>query len=110
RNKPTGTWQEFYSNGKPKTIANYTIVLTEKGTTSFCLTGTWEEFYSNGKLKVSGHYSAAETKVKDTLTVEDPITEQKVLKVSTRTQYGSVKSGVWEYYSENGELEKKEEL
>ena len=110
RNKPIGTWQEFYANGKVKTIYNYTIMVNEKGSTSFCLSGTWQEFYPDGKVKVNGYYLASETKVTDTLIVEDPITEQKVMKLTARTECKPVKTGTWEYYNENGELDKKDEF
>jgi antitoxin component YwqK of YwqJK toxin-antitoxin module len=110
RDKPSGTWQEYYENGKLKTIANYTIIGSSHGSSSYCLSGSWQEFYQDGKLKVNGYYSANETKVKDTLIVEDPITEQKVSKVTTRAVYTPARSGTWEYYSESGELDKKEEF
>src|ERR1017187_5667090 len=37
RNKPIGTWQEFYNTGKVKTIYNFAIVVNERGLTNYCL-------------------------------------------------------------------------
>jgi antitoxin component YwqK of YwqJK toxin-antitoxin module len=108
RNKPIGTWQEYYLNGKVKAIYNFTIVVNEEGVINYCLSGSWQEFYPNGKPKVIGYYTMNEKRARDTVTVEDPITEQKVIKTVARLRYLPAKTGVWEYYSENGELDKQE--
>lgn len=110
RNKPIGTWQSFYPTGKLKAVYNYTIIVNEKGGTNYCLSGTWQEYYPDGKLKVNGVYIASEAKATDTIEVEDPVTDQKILKVVSKVEYKPVKTGTWEYYSSSGELDKKEEL
>lgn len=110
RNKPIGTWQEFHPSGKVKIIANYALIINERGSTTYCLSGSWQEYYPDGKLKVNGYYSSTEMKAADTITVDDPITDQKVMKISARSEYNPVKVGTWEYYTETGELDKTEEF
>lgn len=105
---PVGTWQEFYSNGKPKFISNYGIFIS-KGETYSCLSGSYQEFYQNGKLKVNGLYSAEIKTVHDTVSVTDPVTGHEVKKDMARKVLTPGKAGKWEYYDENGELDKKED-
>jgi antitoxin component YwqK of YwqJK toxin-antitoxin module len=108
RNNPIGTWREFYSNGKPKAIYNYAIIM-DNGETYTCLSGSYQEFYQTGKLKVNGFYSANAIKVKDTIYVQDPVTLSTVSKVLTHNIYYPEKTGHWEYYTESGELDKKDD-
>jgi len=110
RNQPVGTWQEFYNTGKLKVVSNYAIIDDERGRRSSCLSGTYQEYYQSGKIKVSGFYTAVMTKINDTVEVEDPIAGEKKLVVSQTASYKAQKTGQWEHYEENGELEKKEEL
>ena len=109
RSKPVGTWQEFYSRGKPKTLSNYAIIEDERGFKSSCLSGTYQEYHQNGKLKLNGLYVAVFAKVNDTLEIEDPITGLKTYQYGQHASYRSDKAGQWERYDENGDLEKKED-
>ena len=108
RSRPVGTWQEFFANGKISIISNYAI-LSDGLETSSCMSGTYQEFYQSGKLKVSGLYSAKRFVAHDTITVQDPVTNAETIKIVTHGSYVPEKAGHWEYYSENGELDKGEE-
>ena len=108
KGNPIGTWQEFYSTGKLKTVYNYAVI-DDKGIKNSCLSGTYQEYYPNGKLKVNGFYAAVATTVHDTVIVEDPVENRKVEKVMSRKTYSPEKTGRWESYTENGELDKKED-
>jgi antitoxin component YwqK of YwqJK toxin-antitoxin module len=109
RNVPVGTWLEFYSDGKFRKITNYGIFM-ERGGFSACLSGTYQEFHKNGNLKVNGFYSAVLTEILDTIKVMDPVTSQYVYNISKRNGVKAERTGRWEYFEENGELQKKEEL
>lgn len=109
RNIPIGTWQEFNKNGGLKTVSNYGLFVQSTGVAS-CLSGTYQEYYNSGKLKVNGFYAGSLVTVRDTVTVTDPVTGQDVIKVINRKELAAVKTGHWEYFEENGDLEKKEEL
>lgn len=108
RSIPVGTWYEYYSGGKIKTVYNYAII-NQEGIISSCLSGTYQEYYSSGKLKVNGFYSATFKQVKDTVTVWDPVAHEDVIKESFHPAIVAEKSGHWEYYTEEGDLEKKDE-
>ncbi len=109
RGIPVGTWQEFNKNGGLKTVSNYGLFVQSTGVTS-CLSGTYQEYYNSGKLKINGFYAGSLVTVHDTVTVADPVTGQDVIKVINRKKLTAVKSGRWEYFEENGDLEKKEDL
>jgi antitoxin component YwqK of YwqJK toxin-antitoxin module len=109
RGKPIGSWKEFYPEGRIKTIYNYAVI-TEAGKTSSCLSGSYQEFYPDGKLKVNGFYAAERMQAKDTIAVDDPITGNKTRVVTNISAYKPEKTGHWEYYSEDGEVDKKEEF
>ena len=109
KGRPVGTWQEFYSSGKLKTVYNYAII-DDKGVKNSCLSGSYQEFYQSVKLKVNGFYVAVSTTVHDTVVIEDPIENKKLEKVMSRKTYSPEKTGHWEYYTESGELDKKEDL
>jgi antitoxin component YwqK of YwqJK toxin-antitoxin module len=108
RNMPVGTWQEFYSSGKPKVISNYAIFIDRELIT--CMSGSYQEYYPTGKLKVSGFYAAEAHKTADTLLVEDPVSGETKKVVQKHNDLKPVKTGRWEYYTEEGELDKKEEF
>jgi antitoxin component YwqK of YwqJK toxin-antitoxin module len=109
RGKPVGVWKSFYQEGHIKSIYNYGIIL-ENGIVKTCLSGSYEEFFPDGKVKVNGYYAAVATDTKDTVTVEDPVTGEKTIAVSAVHSYKGVKTGHWEYYNEDGEIEKKEDF
>jgi antitoxin component YwqK of YwqJK toxin-antitoxin module len=109
RSRPIGTWQEFYNTGKLKTVCNYAVI-SDKGVNSFCISGTYQEYYPSGKIKVSGFYSAVSKIVVDTTFVEDPTTEQKLYTTLAHNVYTPEKVGRWEYFSEEGDLEKKDDF
>ncbi len=106
---PVGTWEEFYSSGKPKRISNYGI-FGSKGEINTCLSGSYQEFYSSGALKTNGFYSAELKTVYDTFEVDDPVSGKQVKKLAPRNTLNAVKTGHWQYYLENGDLDKKEDL
>ena len=108
RSVPMGTWQSYYNSGKIKTICNYGIFVY-KGDPGSCLSGTWQEFYPDGKLKVNGFYCGILYTYKDTVEVEDPVSGSKVVKVVTRSEMRSEKTGHWEYFTETGDLDKRDD-
>lgn len=108
KNKPIGCWTEYYQNGKVKNISNYAIITDADGLIS-CLSGTYQEFYKTGQIKVSGFYAAELFKIKDTLNVDDPVSGKTVAKIRTHNALKSEKFGHWEYYTETGELDKKQD-
>jgi hypothetical protein len=81
-----------------------------KGEYSSCLSGSYQEFYGDGKIKVNGFYAGLLYTYKDTITVDDPVTNQKVDKVVTRSELRAEKTSHWEYYTETGELERKDDF
>lgn len=109
KGKQIGTWMEYYNSGKPRTIYNYGI-FTDKGEMSTGLSGTWQEFYSSGKLKVNGFYASNTVVYYDTLTVTDPVSGSEVRKAVKHRALNAEKTGHWEYFSEDGELDKKEDF
>jgi len=109
RNMPIGTWTEYYNSGKVKTTANYGVFIF-KGQPASCLSGTWQEFHPNGLIKVNGFYSGTIYSYKDTVQVDDPVSDQKVPKVITHNEMRAEKMGHWEYYDEAGELERSEDF
>lgn len=109
KSKPVGTWQEFYNTGKLKTVCNY-VIINDRGVNSGCAAGAYQEFYPSGRVKMSGFYGAVSQIVTDTSVVEDPIAEKKIMGLQTHNVYVPEKIGRWEYYNEDGELEKKEDL
>jgi len=110
KGKPVGTWEEFGENGKLKAVSNYALIIDKDGSMQTCMSGTNETYYSNGNLKTRGFYAAEQKTVEDTIEVEDPVSGNKVLKSISHSAYKKKKTGHWEYYTENGELEKKEDL
>jgi hypothetical protein len=109
KGKPAGLWEEYYQDGHIRLSYNYAII-TDKDGTNTCISGSYQEFYNNGQLKVSGFYAADRNRAKDTLTVEDPVTGTKVSKTIARSVYTIRRAGYWDSYSENGELDKREEF
>ncbi len=109
RNKPIGTWKEFYLEGRVKSIYNFAIIIVGSKV-STCLSGSYQEFYDDGKLKVNGFYASAKFQLKDTIVVDDPVTGKKVRTIEPISVYKPEKTGHWEYYSEDGELDKKEDF
>ena len=105
--KPAGTWQEYYNTGKLKTVFNFAIIDDDVYRSS-CLSGSYQEFYQNGKIKMVGFYAATSSTTKDTIGVDDPVTGERMRTVATHKTYKAEKTGNWEHYDENGELEKKE--
>ncbi len=109
RNDPIGTWQEFYPNGKLKIVSNYGAI-NDFNEIRTCLSGTYQEYYPSGKLKVNGFYSGKIVTKTDTIILTDPVTDQKVIKTPQHTALEPQKAGHWEYYTETGELDKKEDF
>ena len=109
RSLPIGTWQEYFSSGKVKKITNYGLFVY-KGEPVTGLSGTYQEFFASGNLKVNGFYGSVVFSYKDTTYVEDPVSGNKVAKVIVHNDIRAEKMGHWEYYTEDGELERKEDL
>ena len=103
-NQPTGLWKYFYSNGQLKQM--YSLAQIE--TDSFALTckvGLYEEYFENGQLKVNGFYKTSF----DTITIQ--VYDYSLGNFKDTLIRGSVSKqyGIWNYYKENGELQKKDE-
>jgi len=107
---PIGTWQQFYNNGKIKVVSNYAVITGEHGEFFSCLSGTYKEYFENGQLKTNGFYSAALSKAFDTTYVDDPVSGKTVVKYTQRNEYYPEKTSHWDYYTEDGELDKKEDF
>jgi antitoxin component YwqK of YwqJK toxin-antitoxin module len=108
KSKPIGCWIEYYPNGKTKSSSNYAVFIDFDDVTT-CLSGAYQEFYKTGQLKVNGFYSANLYKVKDTIKVEDPVSGTTVAKIRQHSSVKSEKFGQWEFYTETGELDKKQD-
>ena len=106
--KQVGLWQAYYPGGQLKTVYNFGIILNEGGFAS-CYSGSYQEYYESGKLKLNGYYAAKMTEVFDTVDVEDPVTGEFVHKTISNMSYTAQKTGHWEYYTESGEINKKED-
>jgi antitoxin component YwqK of YwqJK toxin-antitoxin module len=109
RGKPVGEWETYYKDGKVKTTVHYALI-TDKDGTNTCISGVYKEYFANGRLKTLGYYTADRNRYQDTLQVEDPISGSKQVKTLYKSVYTPRKIGEWEYYTTEGELEKKEEL
>jgi len=109
RGKPVGAWETYYRDGKLKTSVHYALI-TDKDGMYTCMSGMYKEYYENGSLKTLGYYTADRNRQQDTIQVEDPITGSKQVKTLFRSVFIPRKTGDWEYYTADGELEKKEEL
>ncbi|MCF8450894.1 MAG: hypothetical protein K9G49_13560 [Taibaiella sp.] len=109
RGMPVGKWEEYYPDGRIELSYHYAII-TDKDGTNTCMSGEYLEYYNNGKLKVSGFYTALRNRTPDAQTVEDPVTGAKINKTVYKSVYTPRKTGIWEYYSESGEQEKREEF
>lgn len=109
RGKPIGVWETYYQDGKVKTTAHYALI-TDKDGTNTCMSGEYRAYYASGRLKTLGYYTADRNRYQDTLQVEDPLTGNKLVKTLYKSVYTPKKAGYWEYYTEEGELEKKEDL
>jgi antitoxin component YwqK of YwqJK toxin-antitoxin module len=109
KNKPIGTWEEYYTSGKIKTVSNYGMFLY-KGEQLSCLSGSYQEYYPNGKLKVNGFYSGSAVSYKDSLTVDDPVSGKTMEKVVAHSELRAEKVSHWEYYTETGELDRKDDF
>lgn len=109
RGKPAGAWQELWPDGKPKRDFHYAILADKDGTYT-CMSGEYHEYYENGQLKVTGFYMADRKRNADTVTVEDPVSGTRVSKKVFSSEYVPRKTGIWEYYTETGEADRKEEL
>lgn len=107
--KQVGLWQAYYPGGQLKTVYNFGIIITESGFSS-CYSGSYQEYYESGKLKANGYYAAKMTELFDTVDVEDPITGEFVHKTILSMSYAAQKTGHWEYYTESGEINKKEDF
>lgn len=109
RGKPVGSWATYYQDGRVKTEVHYAMITDKDGTNS-CMSGEYRDYYANGKLKTLGFYTADRNRYQDTLLVEDPLTGGKLVKTLYKSVYTPRKTGLWEYYTDEGELEKKEDL
>jgi antitoxin component YwqK of YwqJK toxin-antitoxin module len=109
RGMPAGKWEEYYPDGSIKLSFHYAII-TDKDGTNTCMSGEYLEYYNNGKIKVGGFYAALRNRAADAQTVEDPVTGNKINKTVYKSVYTPRKTGIWEYYSESGEQEKREEF
>jgi len=110
RDRPMGNWRKYYPSGK--LMSSYTYAPIENGCTPYyCMAGSYQEYYENGQLKVNGFYKAViDESSRDTVMVQDPMTGNDTKKIVKGTRPRAEKYGPWEYYSESGELTKKEDL
>jgi antitoxin component YwqK of YwqJK toxin-antitoxin module len=106
-NHPVGLWQYFYPSGKFKKL--YSIAFVETDTLSgYCKVGTYQEYYPNGHLKILGCYGINTTcEAYDTIPILDP--ETLLEKTLLLRRPAEIKIGIWQYFSENGKLEREEE-
>jgi antitoxin component YwqK of YwqJK toxin-antitoxin module len=107
RGLPIGTWHEYYASGKPRKTYNFGVFISGDGAAS-CLSGTYEEYYTSGKLKISGYYQGEQSGKGDTVEIADPVSGQVTKKVLSRNNLKPEKTGTWEYFTETGELDRKE--
>ncbi len=108
RGKPVGTWEENYPDGKVKKVYNFGLISDKDGLIT-CLSGEYREYYNDGNLKVSGYYAADRAKKSETVQVEDPISGKNVNSTISKSVYTARKAGTWEYYTADGEVERKDE-
>lgn len=117
-NRKKGTWIYYHENGNLKRYETYESPylewLTEQGQpwdtlkrNSYLLSGLYAEYYANGKLKEEGRYEIIEEfSETDTLTTFDPYIYEEVTTILKGAFWipKSVKSGVWVWSDENGNL------
>lgn len=108
KGKPAGRWEEFYPDGRMRLSCFYAIISDKNGMVT-CMSGEYREYYASGALKVSGFYTAYRNSARDTVTVEDPVAGSKMTKTIARSVYSAEKTGPWDYYLEDGELDKHED-
>lgn len=108
-NKLVGSWQQYYPGGHLRSVCNYALI--ENKATYTCKAGNYMEYFENGHLKTAGMYKAViDASMKDTVLVENPDTGQMTTKITSGDIPHAEKCGRWEYYNEQGELVKKEDL
>lgn len=93
--------EEYYSNGNIK--KKYQTVASVK------YFGKYLEYYNSGLIKIKGKYIAYKITPKNRKEYFKKIQNYEEVGVSENEGYVSVKSGIWEYYNEDGSLQKKEE-
>ena len=94
---PDGQKLLFYSNGNVKKISSYKSIKDW----SVYQVGSYIEFYENGSIKVSGQYKLEKVKSGSVQREGSFIDSDKL----TKFHYESKKTGIWYYYTENGQLE-----
>lgn len=101
---PVGLWKYFYPNGLIKQTFSVSQILADSIYIT-CKVGMYEEYYETGQLKISGFYKI----MSDSTTV--PLYDFNIGNFKdTRVKAPVSKPfGIWKYFRENGELEKKEE-
>lgn len=112
KNHPIGTWEKYYPSGKLKSQTTYALLVNSDNSPIYGKSGPYNEYYENGRLKITGLYGlnfAKSTTTYDTIYVEDPTTGNKIMKVVSQKKPSSLKFGTWQYYNNEGVLEKKEE-
>ena len=102
--QPTGLWKYFYPNGQLKQVYSLAQIETDSFTLT-CKVGLYEEYYENGSLKISGFYKTA----LDLTTIQ--VYDYSIDNYKDTVIRGPVSRpyGIWNYYKENGELQKKDE-
>ena len=104
---PIGLWQYFFENGNLKEIYNITLIQNDKSY-GFCKTGLYQLYFETGQLKISGFYKA----IFDSIEIfqYNGFTGEKNLKPKKFFSPQSKEYGIWTYYKQNGEIEKKHEF
>jgi antitoxin component YwqK of YwqJK toxin-antitoxin module len=102
---PVGLWQFYHSNGQLKEV--YSISPLEfDSSISYCIAGSYQLFFENGQLKENGLYKIESGE--NQIVLEDvdtgAINHKIVIGLAGK------KYGLWSYYKQNGELEKKEDF
>jgi len=110
KNMQIGTWQAFYPNGKLQARYNFGIFIERSNwEAQSCLSGSYQAYYQNGKINVDGFFAAYLIPVTDTIKVTDPVTDAATYHVSKHNKLWPNKAGHWDFYTEEGELDKTED-
>lgn len=97
-NRKTGCWKSWSESG---------ILIKEENYDSGKLRGQFKEYDENGLIKTLGNYAFSIGQ--DTVSVFNIDTFEETIQINTTTDK-SYKHGIWEYYNQDGSIQKTEEF
>lgn len=107
--QPYGHWQFFNEQGALVSESDILVITAEDGAIAYCKAGAELLYYDNGKIREERFYKAEPYNGEDKVLVEDPETGKKAWKKIAVKAYRPKPFGTWNYYNQEGVLEKRED-